>query len=117
MSDALLTGLISIITIIISNIATFLVTKKKYYSEVDNNLIKNMQESLDFYKNLSDDNKKRLDETLERDTRLEREVEELQKTVLNIMGSICVDLTCQLRKRDLTLFDHGAKTKKEPQTK
>lgn len=40
--------------------------RKKYNSEVDNNLIENMQKSLEFYKKLSDDNKKMLDEVLNR---------------------------------------------------
>ena len=38
--------------------------KKKYYSEVDSTVIDNMKESLDFYKQLSDDNRDRLKEVL-----------------------------------------------------
>ena len=40
-----------------------------------------------------------------RNTELEQEVEELRKQMFNLMSSICTDLTCQLRKRNLNLFN------------
>ena len=64
-----------------------------------------MKESLDFYEKLSTDNRERLEEVLKRNSELEQEVGELRKQMFNLMGSICVDLTCQLRKRNLNLFD------------
>ena len=54
---AILGGLL---TTIISGFSGWFFTKKKYNAEVDNNLINNMQESLEFYKTLADDNKRRL---------------------------------------------------------
>ena len=53
--------------------------KKKYNTEVDSNLINNMQESLDFYMKLSDDNKERLEEVLKRNEQLESELDALKK--------------------------------------
>ena len=58
---AILGGLL---TTIISGFSGWFFTKKKYNAEVDNNLINNMQESLEFYKALADDNKRRLEEVL-----------------------------------------------------
>lgn len=115
MNDILITGGVGLATTIISSVTTWILARKKYNSEVDNNLIANMQKSLEFYKTLSDDNKDRLEEALERDARLEKEVDELKRQMLNLMGSICVDLSCQLRKGDLTLFAHGITTGKEVQ--
>jgi hypothetical protein len=67
-----------------------------------------MQDSLNFYKQLSDDNRKRLDDVLKRNEDLEKEVKELKKQMFNLMSSICVDLTCQVRKREFNLFnEHG----------
>lgn len=104
----LITGGIGLITTIVSGWTSWFFARKKYDSEVDNNLINNMKESLDFYKKLSTDNTERLEEVLKRNTELEQEVGELRKQMFNLMGSICVDLTCQLRKRNLNLFDeHG----------
>lgn len=115
MTDILITGGVGLASTIVSSVTTWILARKKYNSEVDNNLISNMQRSLDFYKTLSDDNTSRLEEALERDAKLEREVEELKRQMLNLMGSICVDLSCQLRKRDLTLFAHGITVGKEVQ--
>lgn len=106
--DVLITGAVGVVSSIISAWTSWFFARKKYNSEVDNNLIENMQNSLNFYKKLSDDNKRRLDDVLNRNENLEKEVKELKKQMFNLMSSICVDLTCQVRKRDFNLFnEHG----------
>lgn len=101
----LITGGVGIITTVISGWTSWFFARRKYNSEVDNNLIENMQQSLEFYKKLSDDNKNRLDEVLERNAELEQEIRDLRKQMFSLMNSICTDLTCQLRKRSLNLFN------------
>lgn len=101
----LITGGVGIITTVISGWASWFFARRKYNSEVDNNLIENMQQSLEFYKKLSDDNKNRLDEVLKRNAELEQEIKDLRKQMFSLMNSICTDLTCQLRKRNLNLFN------------
>ena len=106
--DVLITGAVGVVSSIISAWTSWFFARKKYNSEVDNQLIQNMNESLEFYKKLSDDNKARLDDVLKRNEDLEKEVKELKKQMFNLMSSICVDLTCQVRKRDFNLFnEHG----------
>lgn len=77
-----------------------------------------MKESLEFYKQLSDDNKKRLEEVLKRneelerrDERLEDEVRQLKNQMINLMGQICLDLTCKVRQKEL--FGNGTTTEKK----
>ena len=101
----LITGGVGIITTVISGWTSWFFARRKYNSEVDNNLIENMQQSLEFYKKLSDDNKNRLDEVLKRNAELEQEIKDLRKQMFSLMNSICIDLTCQLRKRNLNLFN------------
>lgn len=101
----LITGGVGIITTVISGWTSWFFARRKYNSEVDNNLIENMQQSLEFYKKLSDDNKDRLDEVLKRNAELEQEIKDLRKQMFSLMNSICTDLTCQLRKRNLDLFN------------
>ena len=101
----LITGGVGIITTVISGWTSWFFARRKYNSEVDNNLIGNMQQSLEFYKKLSDDNKNRLDEVLKRNAELEQEIRDLRKQMFSLMNSICTDLTCQLRKRNLNLFN------------
>ena len=101
----LITGGVGIITTVISGWTSWFFARRKYNSEVDNNLIENMQQSLEFYKKLSDDNKDRLDEVLKRNAELEQEIKDLRKQMFSLMNSICTDLTCQLRKRNLNSFN------------
>lgn len=106
----LITGGVGIITTVISGWTSWFFARRKYNSEVDNNLIENMQQSLKFYKELSDDNKNRLDEVLKRNAELEQEIRDLRKQMFSLMNSICTDLTCQLRKRNLNLFNEQSGT-------
>ena len=108
----IITGAIGLLTTLISGWTSWFFARKKYNSEVDGNLIANMKESLEFYKQLSDDNKKRLDEALKRSDYLEEEVKELRKQVLSLMTVMCTDLSCQLRKGDYkVIFENGTSTK------
>lgn len=101
----LITGGVGLVSTIVSGWTSWFFARKKYDSEVDSNLINNMKETLDFYEKLSTDNRERLEEVLKRNTELEQEVGELRKQMFNLMSSICTDLTCQLRKRNLNLFN------------
>lgn len=98
--NILLNGGVAIVTAFVSSITTFLITKKKYNSEVDANVIDNMTHSLDFYKTLADDNKSRLEELTKRNDSLEKEVQELKNNVFALTMNICMDLTCQHRIKD-----------------
>lgn len=116
----LITGGIGIVTTVASGFTSWFFTRKKYNSEVDNNVIQNMKESLDFYKQLSDDNKGRLEEILKRNDRLEerndaleKEIRDLRNKMFDLMSSICIDMTCQLRKRDFQLFENSKYNKDE----
>ena len=110
-TDVLITGAVGVVSSIISAWTSWFFARKKYNSEVDNQLIKNMNESLEFYKKLSDDNKSRLEEVLKRndelekrDERLEEEVRQLRKQVFEIMTKICLNLECSVRIRNPKLF-------------
>lgn len=105
--DVIITALVGLFTTIVSGWVSWFFTRKKYNSEVDENLIHNMRESLEFYKQLSDDNRERLEEMLKKNDTLEQEVNELRKRMFDLMSSICTDLTCQLRKRGITDINNG----------
>lgn len=98
--QVIVTGVVGLITTITSGWFSWFLAKKKYNAEVDNNLIENMQKSLDFYMKLSDDNKNRLDEALKRNDQLQQEMFQLRQQMFTLMNSICYDMTCELRKRE-----------------
>lgn len=76
------------ITTFLSAFTSWFFTKKKYNAEVDNNLINNMQESLEFYKALADDNKRRLEEVLNENADLRKEVADLREQVLKLTSAL-----------------------------
>lgn len=100
MTELLITGGIGLVTTIVSGWVSWVFARKKYNSEVDHNLIENMENSLEFYKKLSDDNRARLEEMAERNRVLEVEIQELRKQMLNLTMNICMDLTCANRVRE-----------------
>ena len=77
-----------IITTFLSGFSSWFFAKKKYNAEVDNNLITNMQDSLEFYKSLADDNKARLDEVLSENAELREEVSNLREQVANLTSAL-----------------------------
>lgn len=107
----LITGLIGLMSTIISGWVTWFFTRKKYNAEVDQTLVQNMKESLDFYKKLSDDNRSRLEEVLKRNDELEQEVKKLRDQVFIIMNQICLNSQCPIRVKNAPL--HGNKQVKD----
>ena len=99
MTTEVIIALIGVLSTITGSWTSWFFARKKYNSEVDNNLIENMQKSLEFYKKLSDDNKSRLDEALKRNDQLEKEMFQLRQQVFELMNNICYDVTCALRQR------------------
>lgn len=77
-----------IITTLLSGFSSWFFTKKKYNAEVDNNLINNMQDSLEFYKALADDNKQRLEEVLAENADLRKEVADLRDQVSKLTSAL-----------------------------
>lgn len=65
-------------TTVASSFVSWFFAKRKYNAEVDNHLISNMQESLEFYKTLADDNKVRLEAVLQENAELRKEIHELR---------------------------------------
>lgn len=84
MSETWIAIIGGMITTFVSGFASWFFAKRKYNAEVDNNLISNMQESLEFYKALADDNKARLDDVLQENASLRKEVGELRDQVSHL---------------------------------
>lgn len=111
--NELIIGGIGLVTTITSGWVSWFFARKKYNSEVDHNLIENMENSLEFYRKLSDDNRARLEEMAERNKALEAELHELRKQVLNLTMNICMDLTCVRRLRECQIEEKSTNGKKK----
>lgn len=91
---------------IITGFASWFYTKKKYYTEVDSNLISNMQASLDFYKSLADDNKQRLDDVLLENVKLRKEVSDVSKENATLKQEV-KELRDMVDKLTMRLANYG----------
>lgn len=98
--DVLITGLVGLVTTIVSSGTSWFFARRKYNSEVDLNLVDKMEKSLEFYKTLSDDNTARLEELTRRNAELSKEVQDLKNQIYSLAVNICMDLTCANRIRE-----------------
>lgn len=74
MTENIITALIAVCSSGITGFLTWLLSRRKYNAEVDSSRIENLQKSLDFYIELSNDTKMRLSEILERNKLLDAQV-------------------------------------------
>ena len=120
----LVTAGIGFLSTIISGWASWFFARRKYNSEVDNNLIQNMQESLEFYQKLSDDNRVRLEDVLKRnaelekrDEALEEEIKEMKKQMFTLVSNICLNLSCasRIREKQIKVEDNENNIKQKVQ--
>ena len=88
MEETWITILSSAITAFATAFTTWFFTKRKYNAEVDNNVITNMQESLEFYKSLADDNKARLEDVLKENAELRKEITDLRTQVDKLTSTL-----------------------------
>jgi cell shape-determining protein MreC len=93
--DIIITGCIGILTTVAGSWSSWIFARRKYNSEVDNNVIKNMESVLDFYKVLCDDNRKRLNETIAElntvkleNAQLKQELAEVKQQLQKLMLSV-----------------------------
>ena len=82
MSNTILTILAGVLSNAATGFFAWFFAKRKYNAEVDNHLITNMQESLEFYKALADDNKVRLEAVLQENAELRTEVNEMREKLV-----------------------------------
>lgn len=111
MNSVLLTALIGVATTFASGFISYIFTRKKYNSEVDHNVIQNMQEALEFWTNVSEGNKKILEDmsgmnrkileensTIKNENRqLKNDLSELKTEWIAVLSKICLNMTCEER--------------------
>lgn len=119
-------SLIGLFCTSVSSFVTYFLTKRKYNTEVDSQQIQNMDASFDTYRKIMEEalssQKKRLEVIIEGQDKkidmlqkendsLRAQVSNLQMQMLNILGSLCLDSTCKLRKMnfasDIRFDDSG----------
>lgn len=123
----LIIGLIGVVMTGLSSYISWILAKRKYDSEVDHNVIGNMKEVLEFYEDFSNSSKERLAEVLEDNKKLRndidelidenqvlrRDIGELKDQVIKLSTSICYDLSCKIRQKEVLNSDNSEKDSTE----
>lgn len=94
---------------------SYFFTRKKYYTEVDGNVIKNLEESLKFYEDLTRHNKEQLKELMEENKSLRQELNEVRKQLQDLTTNLYLDEAFKnrinTRKRQLENNKNNGKAK------
>lgn len=109
MGTGLISALVGVICSGLSSFITFLFTKKKYNTEVESQQIKNLNDAFELYQKTMEDSinsqKKTFEDKIDllqkENSDLRSQVNQLQMEMINILGTICLDTTCKLRKINL----------------
>lgn len=132
MGSEIIMALVGVFCTAISSAVTFFFTRRKYNTEVDSQQIHNMGESFDVYKKMMEEALASQKKTMQceidslktgyelvkgENDSLKSQVAQLQMQMLNILGNLCLDSTCKLRKinftSDLRFSDSGLEMHKE----
>lgn len=131
MGTEIITALVTLFCSTASGVVTFILTKKKYSAEVDSQQIDNMGKSFDIYKKMMEESLEAQKNSMQGEINtlktgyelvkgendsLKAQVAQLQMQMLNILGNLCLDSTCRLRKinftSDLKFSDSGLEMNK-----
>lgn len=97
-TNIILTGLIGIVTSIITGWSTYFFTRKKYNTEVDSNEIANLKQSLEFYENIVQDNSEKLKIYIKLAEEQRLEVYRLKAILHRLLNNSCLDENCTIRQ-------------------
>lgn len=131
--NILVTTGVSLVSSTIASLTAWFLARKKYIKEVEAMHIKNKQSDLDFYEDLSDDNKKRLHDFIAENRELReenirireenaqirvenaairaenaqllKEIKEVKAVVNRMLDNVCINMTCQMRKNGYLPYD------------
>lgn len=91
--------LIAVVPSVILSLVTYILTKKKYDTEVDAGEIQNMRNSLEFYVQIIESHKAELASYLEMAKENREEIRRLREGIDNLLKHSCVVKPCKKRKR------------------
>ena len=107
MDSTILLALIGLGEAIITSVVTFLLTRRKYKTEVkegeihnDGYKIENDEKKFDLYVKMINDNEMRIDNLQEENRDLRKQVAEMRSVVFGMLQQVCTDMMCQSRKFD-----------------
>ena len=90
MASEIVMALVGVICSAISSVVTFLLTRRKYNTEVDSQQIENMEKSFDIYKKMMEESlavqSRRIDALQKENDSLRKQVYQLQQQLISLAG-------------------------------
>lgn len=84
----LIIGGIGLLTTTVSSLVSWKLARKKYETEVDSNVIKNLEDALKFYEDLTTHNQQKLNELIEENKALRRELNDVRTQLQEITTNL-----------------------------
>lgn len=103
--EVLITGIVGLITTIVTNVLTFVFSRRKYNAGVDHDTIDNMKNALQFYENTIESNNRTLVDVLSKSENLAKVNAQLLLEVQNL--KIQVEMLTQVIRTELKDIDLG----------
>lgn len=97
-TNVIITAAVGLVANIVTSIVTWLLTRKKYNTEVDSNEIENLKKSLEFYEDIVKDNNKKLQFYINLAESNRTEVYRLKGIIHRLLNNSCLDNSCIKRK-------------------
>lgn len=91
-------ALVGILSSVISSVVSWFLAKRKYNAEVDSDEIQNLKDSLDFYKDVLEENQRVLKTYIKKVDDSMLEIHSLRKGVQELLAVSCIDTLCKARK-------------------
>ncbi len=89
MVSSVITALVGVLCTVISSVATFFLTRRKYNSEVDSQVVKNVKDAFEAYKKVMEETLNSQNEKIQRlqseNTYLKKQFELMQSQLVSIM--------------------------------
>ena len=99
MASEIIITLVGLFCTTVSSIVTFILTRRKYNTEVDSQQIENMEKSFDIYKKMMEESmavqNKRIDQLQKENDNLRQQVYQLQQQLISHAGRYIAPSTAQ----------------------
>ena len=95
--EVIITAIIGVCTTAASSLITWLFSKRKYNAEVDNNVISNLQQSVETYKIIVNDLNERLDFYIKLAEDNKNEMFKVKNVLYSVINKSCTDASCTKR--------------------
>lgn len=102
MASTVITALIGLFCTVASGYFSFLFTRRKYDTEVNNQEIDNVNDAFELFKKVTNETIKlqndKIDRLQKENDDLREQIRHLQKQMLQFLDIVCYDTTCKLRR-------------------